>query len=68
MLEYTKTILLKVSFDNLLFEKELRKGLRMLEREELWQLRTWCYDTFAEMHLITLLRVFHPNANTRSTT
>jgi hypothetical protein len=62
MLEYTKTILLKVSFDNSLFEKELRKGLRMLEREELWQLRTWCYDTFAAMHLLTLSKVFHHSA------
>lgn len=58
MLEYIKMILLKVSFDNMLFEKELRKGLKALEREELPQLKQWCYDQFSEMHLPALGRVF----------
>ena len=31
MLEYVKMILLKVSFDKMLFEKELTKGLKMLK-------------------------------------
>ena len=41
MLEYAKTILLKVSFDKILFEKELRKALRMLLPAELVQLKEW---------------------------
>jgi len=32
-MEYVKTILLKVSFESMLFEKELRKGLKVLGRE-----------------------------------
>ncbi|GAB3531185.1 hypothetical protein GCM10027443_13010 [Pontibacter brevis] len=58
MLEYVKTILLKVSFDNMLFEKELRKGLKVIEREELWQFRQWCYETFSDRHLVALCMVF----------
>jgi hypothetical protein len=58
MLEYIKTILLKVSFDAALFGKELRKGLSVIVREELQQFRQWCYDTFSDVHLVTLRRVF----------
>ena len=64
MLEYVKTILLKVSFDSMLFEKELRKGLEALEREELLQFRQWCYEKFSDMHLVALGRVFHMYSET----
>jgi len=46
MLEYFKIILTRVSFDALLFEKELRKALRTLIETEIHELRAWCYDTF----------------------
>ncbi|WP_068840075.1 hypothetical protein [Pontibacter akesuensis] len=58
MLEYVKTILLKVSFDKMLFEKELRKAFKVLERAELKQLRNWCYEQFSGMYLLILNRVF----------
>ena len=58
MLEYVKIILLKVSFDKMLFEKELIKGLKMLKREELLQLKQWCYEKFTGMHVLILNRVF----------
>jgi hypothetical protein len=58
MLEYAKTILLKVSFDKILFEKELRKALRMLMPEEMTQLKTWCYEKFASIYQRILNRVF----------
>ena len=58
MLEYIKTILLKVSFDKTLFEKELKKGLRVLEREDLLQLEQWCYEEFSDRHLAALGGVF----------
>lgn len=58
MLEYAKTILLKVSFDKILFEKELRKALRMLVPEEMNQLKTWCYEQFAGIYQRILNRVF----------
>jgi hypothetical protein len=46
MLEYAKTILQKVSFDLRLFEKELRKAIASLIREEINLLRVWCYEKF----------------------
>ncbi|GAA4011828.1 hypothetical protein GCM10022408_25430 [Hymenobacter fastidiosus] len=58
MLEYVKTILLKVSFDKILFEKELRKAFRMLVPTELLQLKTWCYQQFAKVYHRILNRVF----------
>ncbi|WP_026461635.1 hypothetical protein [Adhaeribacter aquaticus] len=47
MLEYVKTILLKVSFDIRLFEKELRKAFKVLVKQDLVLLRAWCYEQFA---------------------
>ena len=58
MLEYIKTILLKVSFDKMLFEKELRKAFKVLATEELQQLKQWCYDQFSGMYLVVLNKVF----------
>jgi hypothetical protein len=58
MLEYVKTILLKVSFDKALFEKELKKGVKALEREELLQLEQWCCEEFSDRHLLVLSDVF----------
>lgn len=52
MLEYFKTVLAKVSFDQLLFEKELRKALQSLVPDEIGQLRDWCYRRFAEHQTI----------------
>lgn len=58
MLEYAKTILLKVSFDKILFEKELRKALRMLVPAELSELKAWCYQQFSKLYRRVLNRVF----------
>jgi len=58
MLEYVKTILVKVSFDKMLFEKELRKAFKVLVKEEIEQLKQWCYDQFSGVYLIILNRVF----------
>ena len=58
MLEYVKTILLKVSFDKILFEKELRKAFRVLVKEEIQELKQWCYDQFSGMYLLVLNKVF----------
>ncbi|WP_298486832.1 hypothetical protein [uncultured Maribacter sp.] len=41
MLEYTKTILKKVSFDSVLFCKELKKSLGILLPEEIEELKKW---------------------------
>ncbi|MBC5993017.1 hypothetical protein [Pontibacter cellulosilyticus] len=58
MLEYIKTILLKVSFDKMLFEKELRKAFKVLIKEELQELKKWCYAQFSGMYLLVLNKVF----------
>lgn len=58
MLEYVKLILLKVSFDKMLFEKELIKGLKMLQNEELLHLKAWCFERFNGMHLPIVNRAF----------
>ncbi len=50
MLEYIKIILQKVSFDRRLFEKELRKAIRMLMPGEVKRLKMWCYEKFATVH------------------
>lgn len=58
MLEYIKTILVKVSFDQGLFEKELRKSFAVLMKEELAELKKWCYVQFATVHANVLNQVF----------
>ncbi len=50
MLEYAKTILKKVSFDRNLFEKELKKAIKMLVPKELWEFKKWCYDQFGHVY------------------
>ncbi|MCH6202154.1 hypothetical protein MMU07_21430 [Aquiflexum sp. LQ15W] len=47
MLEYVKIILMKVSFDRRLFEKELRKALNLLMPTEILEFKDWCYRKFS---------------------
>jgi hypothetical protein len=58
MLNYVKTVLARVSFDARLFEKELRKAMKMLVAEELQELKNWCYATFGGEHQAILNRCF----------
>ncbi len=58
MLEYVKTILIKVSFDRKLFEKELKKALRSLVEDEVDELRSWCYSRFGTQYSQVLDRCF----------
>lgn len=50
MLEFTKKILTKVSFDRILFAKELRKSVKWLSKEELQHLRNWCQQRFGSIY------------------
>lgn len=50
MLEYAKTILSKVSFSRKLFGKELRKCINWVEKENLNELRIWCYTNFKDLY------------------
>lgn len=47
MLEYSKAILEKVSFDPELFQKELKKALSVLNPEEVRELILWCRAHFS---------------------
>ena len=47
MLEYSKSILEKVSFDPELFQKELKKALKMLNPDEMRELILWCRAHFS---------------------
>lgn len=58
MLDYVKMILLKVSFNKALFEKELRKALKMLVPTEVPDFRSWCYQQFSRIYRKVLKRVF----------
>lgn len=46
MFEYTKQILTKVSFDRMLFRKELKKAMKWLKSDERRMLMVWCLATF----------------------
>jgi len=58
MLEYIKIILQKVSFDRRLFEKELKKAIRMLMPAEVKRLRLWCYEHYSSVYLPVLNNCF----------
>ena len=58
MLDYVKMILLKVSFNKVLFEKELRKALAVLLPADVPDFRSWCYQQFARIYRKVLKRVF----------
>jgi len=58
MLDYVKTILEKVSFDSHLFERELRKSLKDLIKEDLDELKRWCYENFGQRHQSILNQCF----------
>ncbi|MEO7991553.1 MAG: hypothetical protein ABI663_18515 [Chryseolinea sp.] len=58
MLNYVKLVLTKVSFSAALFEKELRKAIKLLIAEEVSDLRQWCYTKFGNQHEAILQRCF----------
>ena len=57
MLEYSKTILSKVSFDRNLFEKELAKAIKLVGAE-LDALKNWCYEMFSHLYPRILSKYF----------
>ncbi len=48
MFEYTKTVLKKVSFDSVLFCKELQKAIKRLLPYEIEELRIWINNLIEE--------------------
>ena len=53
MLEYSKFILSKMTFDKKLFQKEFKKAFRYLNREERRQLVTWVRSEAGLLHLVS---------------
>lgn len=60
MLEFCKSVLVKVSFDRILFKKELQKAIRWVKKEELNQLKDWCLRQFGYKYEDIILASFQP--------
>jgi hypothetical protein len=58
MLDYVKVILEKVSFESSLFEKELKKSLKLLSFREVRELKKWCYEKFGSIYRGILNKTF----------
>ena len=54
MLEFTKKILSKVSFDKDLFKKELKKSTKWMSKKELLHLKIWSLTTFSQYKKIII--------------
>jgi len=59
-LDFSKTILEKVSFDRYLFSKELRKLVIWMgnEQEEVKTLYNWCVENFGKEYSDVIQQVF----------
>jgi hypothetical protein len=59
MVEMSKKILMKVSFDAQLFQKELTKALQWINnQEEIKLLREWCQQEFGKKYPMILQKAF----------
>jgi hypothetical protein len=63
MFELSKNILVKVSFDKMLFQKELTKAMRWLKPNEKMLLKMWCLATFGHMYKDIILEVYNSVSN-----
>jgi hypothetical protein len=59
MLDLSKTVLEKVSFDKTLFRKELTKAIERIQPNEKTQLRVWCLDAFGEEYQPEIAEAFN---------
>lgn len=60
MVELSKNILTKVSFDKILFQKELEKAVRWISKsEDLQSFKEWCMIEFGHLHPSVLKKVFN---------
>jgi hypothetical protein len=57
MLEFSKMILEKVSFEPRIFKKELRKALRKASAEEFRHLMAWCREKFGKKQKLVRINV-----------
>ncbi len=59
MLEYTKTVLKKVSFDKDLFNKELSKSIKWLEENDIHELKHWVIENYYHLHKEIINSIFY---------
>ncbi len=58
MLDLSKKILEKVSFDKALFRKELIKAVNWVKPDEKTLLKVWCLTTFGNQYREEILEIF----------
>ncbi|MCB9182853.1 MAG: hypothetical protein H6591_02970 [Flavobacteriales bacterium] len=58
MMEFSKQVLQKVSFDPRLFKKELIKARRWVGQSDQIVLKAWCLATFGHLYKDLILEVF----------
>jgi TRAP-type uncharacterized transport system substrate-binding protein len=58
MIEFSKEVLQKVSFDKLLFRKELIKARKWVGQHDQLVLKAWCLATFGHMYKDVIMEVF----------
>jgi len=59
MLDYSKNLLNKVSFDRKLFRKELKKAISWINKEERITLQVWCLATFGHLYKDVIAESFN---------
>ena len=58
MMEFSKQVLQKVSFDRRLFKKELIKARRWVGQHDQLVLKAWCLATFGHLYKDVIAEVF----------
>jgi hypothetical protein len=58
MLEFSKSVLQKVSFDHLLFKKELSKSIQWINQNDLEHLREWCLEMYGSRYANIIHQAF----------
>lgn len=64
MIEFSKEVLQKVSFDRLLFKKELTKARNWLGQQDQLVLKAWALATFGHMYRDVIMEVFQTTVRT----
>jgi hypothetical protein len=64
MMEFSKQVLQKVSFDQRLFKKELIKARRWVGQHDQLVLKAWCLATFGHMYKDVIIEVFQTTMRT----
>lgn len=64
MMEFSKQVLEKVSFDKLLFRKELIKARNWVNQRDQLVLKAWCLATFGHMYKDVIMEVFKTTMRT----